>query len=923
MVSDSGSAGNAADIARMVGLVLVPGAVAEVRALGVVGRPPHTYAGWFNDGGRMVEAVMDGTVYNPRGLYMTLNPVRPELLARCANRIAAAERDLSFTGDADIQRRRWLPLDFDPERPSGICSTDEEHNRALARAEEVEAWLADRGWPAAVRADSGNGAHLMYPIDLPNDDAARQLVEATLQAVAARFGGSGIAVDTKVFNAARIWRVYGTINGKGDDTADRPHRLARLLDVPDALVPVSQEQLQALAAEAPEPAPAAPKGARGRQPFDVDAFLARNAIAAQKSPWKDGTRWVLERCPMSDAHTDGAYIVQLASGAIDAGCHHASCTWGWRELRAKYDTPSEARGGANGGHAEGGRGRQSARERRRVLGPIILRLSDVEAKPITWLWRGRLAVGELTIAIGDPGEGKGLISADLAARVTRGVALPGDPEQAIEPGTVVVLSGEDNPETVLRPRYEAAGADLERVVLVQGKIVLHQPKDGEESAEQRDEPIFLTDLEPLRKVLGEHSPRLLLIDPLQQYLNPETDSRRANQTRPILEALMKLAREFDVAVLALYHMNKDSGQTKAMYRALDSIDIPAAARLMLLVGHSPDDESKRAVVAVKSNLSRMPEGLGFTILADSEDAVPTIEWTGPTDLTQEDILGGGRSRSNKSAKVDEAVTWLLDLLRPLREAGMPPDEVEAAAKEAGISKRTMERAKKQAGAISRRTKGEDGTGWVWSLWTHCWSCHAALGVETHERCATCHWLRCACGACKEGCAASTVATEPESDLGLWVPTNGWSRLQHRQGADRAPNTPGNLAVLGEDHDAQGIATPPNQMVNGGLGTDGGQAPSQVPLPGVQEHAQATPIAAETTIADEQDRQGDGNTVKTAIHEQGWRCCPTLGTNASGQDRQIAEGNRGLGGLAADLAASLPEEATPSPDADEDLNEVTM
>lgn len=912
---------NGADIARMCSLLLVPGAVAEVRVLGAPTKPPSTWAGWFDSAEKMVgaiESAAPSTNGGAHGIYVTLNPVRPELLARRANKLLRADRDLSLTGDTDILGRRWLYIDCDPARPSGISATETEHAAALDRATQVRGALSARGWPAPVEADSGNGAALLYRVDLANDAAALALVKRTLMALALRFGGRGVEIDPTVCNAARIIRIAGTLNAKGDDTPDRPHRVARLLHVPDPLDIVSHGELAALAAEVPAAEPVATR--RGGK-IDLELFLLALKIPHDDGrPFADqGTLFRLHRCPFSEDHVDGAYAIRWKSGAVVVKCHHHRCVGrGWADLRDAH--PAAAAEAGATGYPE----RKGQREAPQVLGPITLRLSDVTAKPIAWLWRGRLAIGELTLMIGDPGEGKGLISAGLAARITRGDPLPGGPEQPVGPATVVVLSGEDNPETVIRPRYEAAGAVLERVVLVPGKIVRHEPEGKSAPTEEREEPIFLTDLEPLRQVLDEHRPRLLVIDPLQQYLAPETDSRRANQTRPILEALMKLAREFDVAVLALYHMNKDSGQTKAMYRALDSIDIPAAARLMLLVGHDPDHETKRAVVPVKCNLARKPEGLGFTILAESEDAVPTIAWTGPTDLTQETILGGGRSSGGgKSAKVEEAVAWLLDLLRPLGEAGMPPDEVAAAATQAGISERTLERAKKQASVISRRRKQDEGGGWVWSLFTHCWSCRGQVGVETHERCAKCHWLRCTCGACKEGCEAASTAAEPEGEHSLWDATTGWGRRQHRQRTDHASNTPGDLASLIVDHEAQGLATPPNQTVNGGVAAEGGEAPLQVPLPDIEEHTQANPLAAEDGSSAHPLRRAESTppfTDEVGGVETPW--APRMTTKAAKFRRQLGtSADAGDVGMAAS-GAPPDEAAPPTPDGD-DLTEVTI
>jgi hypothetical protein len=191
-----------------------------------------TISGYFNNREALVEAVLplDGTV---EAIYITLNPVNPALLARAANRLR--DRAESTTADTDITRRRWLLLDFDPVRPAGISSSNDEHGRAITVA--CGAWddLRGAGLGDPVVADSGNGAHLSYPLDLRNDRQATEKVKHILAGVAARCGTDDIAVDLTVFNAARIVKLYGTMACKGDSTPERPHRRSRLLEIPSSL----------------------------------------------------------------------------------------------------------------------------------------------------------------------------------------------------------------------------------------------------------------------------------------------------------------------------------------------------------------------------------------------------------------------------------------------------------------------------------------------------------------------------------------------------------------------------------------------------------------------------------------------------------------------------------------------------------------
>ncbi len=141
-------------------------------------------------------------------------------------------RPKATTTDGDIVKRAWLPVDLDPVRPSGISASEPERQAAIQRAAEMKGFLTDKGYPDPLEADSGNGAHLLYPVGLPNDRESLDLVKRVLAALAFVFSDGAVSVDTGVANSARIWKLYGTTARKGDSTRERPHRRSRLLRVP-------------------------------------------------------------------------------------------------------------------------------------------------------------------------------------------------------------------------------------------------------------------------------------------------------------------------------------------------------------------------------------------------------------------------------------------------------------------------------------------------------------------------------------------------------------------------------------------------------------------------------------------------------------------------------------------------------------------
>ncbi len=326
------------EIHRAIGLIAPGGGVVEVRALadGV------THSGYCDDYDGLTRAV-EALDADPSvaGIYVTLNAVNPALLARRANRIKIRlSRKDAATADVDILRRRWLPVDIDPVRPSGVSSTEAEHAAALAAAERIAAYLAEQGFPLPIRADSGNGAHLLYRIDLSNDESSTALVKGVLTTLDALFSNEVVTVDTANYNAARIWKLYGTASRKGDNTPERPHRRAKLLAMPGEIGVVPLERLQHLAGLLPREDPLQPEKRSGNG-IDLASWLAGHGIAVRSTrPYQGGTLYVLAECPFSSAHNDGAFAIQFANGAVFAGCHHASCGGGaqrWPELRGMYE----------------------------------------------------------------------------------------------------------------------------------------------------------------------------------------------------------------------------------------------------------------------------------------------------------------------------------------------------------------------------------------------------------------------------------------------------------------------------------------------------------------------------------------------------------------------------------------------------------
>lgn len=332
----------ATDLERFLDAIWRPGDVREIR---IPAGPRGTDSGYFDDVAKLVTAVQR---YDGReNIYITINPVAPALLARAANRIVTKAR--TTTADVDVLERRWLPIDLDPKRPTGISSSDVEREHALATARAIYAYLRERGWPDPITTMSGNGYWLLYPIDLPNDDASRDVVAGVLGHLAQRFGSSAVSIDTTVANAARIVALIGTLKVKGDPTPERPHRRSELSFRPLQLTVVSQAKLGELAAATPttisQPLTIKPFVKVGRMPTGWVAEALRDRGIGYRESTRNGRTWyLLDQCPFhpdDDQGGDCGVGEDVDGKALGHCFHNRGEGKGWQDFKAALGIESK------------------------------------------------------------------------------------------------------------------------------------------------------------------------------------------------------------------------------------------------------------------------------------------------------------------------------------------------------------------------------------------------------------------------------------------------------------------------------------------------------------------------------------------------------------------------------------------------------
>src|SRR5215217_7378050 len=328
-------------------------------------------------------------------------------------------------------------------------------------------------------------------------------------------------------------------------------------------------------------------------------------------------------------------------------------------------------------------------------------LSSVEPEEVEWLWPSWLALGKLALVDGDPGLGKSAITLDLTARVSAGKGFPDG--ATCEAAGVVLLSAEDGLADKIRPRFDAAGAEVERVL----SLATVPDENGHDRLLSIPEDIPL-----IEKGIRRVGARLVVVDPLMAFLSGETNSNRDQDVRRALAPLAGLAERTGACVLVVRHLNK-AAANNPLYRGGGSIGIIGAARMAFVVGKDPQDENRRVVASTKNNLARLPKSMMFT-LEEAESGSVMVNWLGESGVSAHQLLATPREEEQSDAR-SEAVEFLNDILA---SGPVPARLVEEEAEEAGISERTLARGKKVVGVITYREGETGGRGkgqWLWKL----------------------------------------------------------------------------------------------------------------------------------------------------------------------------------------------------------------
>lgn len=298
----------------------------------------------------------------------------------------------------------------------------------------------------------------------------------------------------------------------------------------------------------------------------------------------------------------------------------------------------------------------------------IIRMSDVELTPVEWLWKPYLPFGKLSVLQGNPGEGKTYFAMHLAAACTNGKLLPN--MERMEPFNVIYQTAEDGLGDTVKPRLIEAGADLDRVLVI----------------DDSDVQLTLSD-ERIEKAIVENNARLVIIDPIQAYLGSDVDMNRANEVRPIFMRLGQVAQRTGCAILLIGHLNKAAGM-QSLQRGLGSIDIAAAVRSVMFIGKLKHDPTMRILTHEKSSLA--PPGASLAFSLGDEGG---FRWVGEYDITADEMLSG--IEPQRETKTQQAKDLICALLAGGKQ--VLSEDIDKAALERGIPGRTVRDAKRELG----------------------------------------------------------------------------------------------------------------------------------------------------------------------------------------------------------------------------------
>lgn len=632
--------------------------------------------------------------------------------------------------DADVVRRRWLFIDIDRNKTlqPNDPATDQEHEDAKELANEITQYLSDAGFPTPIMCDSGNGWHLYYRIDLPNDNASKTLIREVLTLLDTSFSDIRGDVGAECYDARRLSRIPGTWSRRGEKSKARPYRMCKLVNVPSVIEVVPVELLRKLAGEETPI-----KGAGSVQPI-IEAkeknplSLVAGPAGGEARRKQYGKRAIDEEtlkiatAPKGDRNNQlfksTAALFQLVAGdvlkpdEVQDALYAAAERAGLESVEIVTTIESGRKAGlsqprtmpeptatpAKSANVKQGEKNEDAAEL------LIVSANDVKVRKVEWVWHGRIPRGKLTTFAGQGGVGKTFVLNDIASRISNGDAWP-DGSPGNLPAKVLYVSGEDDPEDTLVPRMIACGADLRNIAFFTPKVL---------------GTFSLANVELLDRAIDQMGGNVLLvcIDPPTAYLGDVDDHKNTELRGAILTPLAQWASDRRLGVVFITHINKAQGaKIDAAARVIGSVAWVNGVRAAHLFAKDPDNPEERLFLSIKNNLAKERKGLKYrleSIDPNDPDSLAKIVWLGDVETLADEAVNQTPGSGKRKSAGERAALWLVERFKEKLE--WESADLFKAAKEEGISQNSVYAAKDILDLPKARVETRLGGSKVWVWW---------------------------------------------------------------------------------------------------------------------------------------------------------------------------------------------------------------
>jgi hypothetical protein len=642
----------AATIESYLKLFIEPGTITELRAFTDGG----SFSGVFDYEHIHVMAAAAADMQTSRGVYFLPQPIAMPV----TNRIGPAR---TCATDADVLKRHWILIDVDPTRPANVSATDTERAEAWRVLSSVQATMTASGWADPIVASSGNGWHLCYPVLLPNDDPTRDKIKSLLSGLDQRCSTAGAKVDTRTYNASRIWKLYGTHARKGGATAERPHRLAWVTTAAkqkdssstfgnnaalNTILAAWQHQDAALASLD-----------RQRGSSQTDTVGRCKAYLAKVPPAISG----------QSGHSRAFHAAMIAvegfglseSDALVAMAEwNSRCAPEWSERELLHKIRDARKIGTNFGHllvaAKPAQPTSTPRSRTVELytGPerIATDVPDTDDEDpdataadllalqaeVQWTWPGWIQKGTITALASEPGVGKTRLCADLLRRVFLGLPWPDGTPANLPVGSRAIWIAADS-------QWSELGALPKEFDFLPEAIVLNSRRSNPYAGTNLD---TVEDLANLERRIKRIQPAFVFVDTCGSATDRNTT--RPEEAKLFFKPLAEIATRCNTSIILVTHLNKGG-------EALGRRIVGACRQVIKLDCPDPDGEPNRRKLWVDKTNAKKPVALGVTMSDHGNEYDETPPGSAPA--MDEPGRNQQQRRPGRPSFIDSDKAWLL------------------------------------------------------------------------------------------------------------------------------------------------------------------------------------------------------------------------------------------------------------------------